>query len=173
MQSPPPQRSRTCLLPKPFPVGAPRTHLAFGEALEAVIHSKHLVSFRDAHAHSGAHGRIHASRGRTHVHDAHIAVALQVRGWRWGSPARCTPKPPGTAPSRAHAQVRGWRRGSRPRGPAGLGWEGRTGGARGGLHEAGTEPGRTQAWPEAGERMGAGSPTFGISESGSLMASRL
>lgn len=93
MQSPPPQRSRTCLPPKPFPVGAPRTHLAFGEALKAVIHSKHLVSFRDAHAHSGAHGRIHAGRGRTHVHDAHIAVALQVKGWRWGSPARCTQTP--------------------------------------------------------------------------------
>lgn len=63
----------------PTCLGPPgKTHVAFGEAIKAIIDCKHLVALGDAHTHGRAHGRIHASGGRSHVDDSHIAVGLKT-----------------------------------------------------------------------------------------------
>ena len=98
-----------------------------------------------------------------------------------GSLARRTPPAPGTAASRVHVQVMGWRRDS---GAARSGWAGvgmMHWSSKGWPPQSRNRAGQDSGLPRGkGEDQGGGgwvqgarSPTFGISESGSLMASRL
>lgn len=54
------------------------THLAFGEAIKAIIDCVHPVTICNADSNSGAHGCIHSSCGCPYVDDSHIAIALKT-----------------------------------------------------------------------------------------------
>lgn len=56
------------------------THLAFGEAIEAIVDCIHPVAICNADSNSGAHSCIHSSCGCPYIDDSHIAVALKTTG---------------------------------------------------------------------------------------------